>query len=317
MIAYLQMDAVWLGVVTLTACLLTGAGVLPMLALAASRKARTAKRSAYERLGRQLVRLGLWFGLLGCGAQAVLIVMHPVKIFEIALQADKAGWPIYAIAGVLAGGLLLAVRSGKPYGWIAGCALVVFWAFLLTDCAILLSWHRALRQEAFSVPAVFAGWPAGLDLILTGPWYRPGRFAGLAGLCLCWGLAAGGGLGLLNLVLRRNLDDFGRDYYRLAASWSAARSAWGAAGLAVLSGLAAWGLARAVPQSGPNVGPALWAGAALAAVCALLAGAGWLAVAHSEHPMRLKSLMVFSCVAAILFGLAAVNTLAGCLALPG
>jgi hypothetical protein len=111
------------------------------------------------------------------------------------------------------------------------------------------------------------------------------RLAAAIAALLCLGLAAAGGFALLLQILRRKRDDYGRDYYVLAARWCATWAAWGGAGLSVASGWLNWRLAESAAGA-LRVLPPACAGIMLACTLA------WLGVARSANPLRWKSLML-------------------------
>ena len=104
------------------------------------------------------------------------------------------------------------------------------------------------------------------------------------------GVGAAGILGMGYLVLRRNRDDFGRDYYRFALP-QAAR--WGPVLLVPVAILGAWLGFRGVTWT-----PVLTALLAAVGVSAL-AGVVLLArVIRSRHPLRLKGSVFAACLLA-------------------
>jgi hypothetical protein len=189
--------------------------------------------------------------------------------------------------------------------WLGGAFLLglVFLVFYT------LSWKRLRRSKGLHLVAgllsllclwgaigwlsnlatgyVALRWLPGVELEATWQWLfrvdHPLLWC-VSGLLLVLSLASAGALGCGYLVLRRNRDDFGRDYYRFAVQRSAAW-AFVSAGLipgfvALLLVLKQW---QWVPQD-PIGGSAL--GLALAAqIAALLL---WARLLRSEHPMRLK-----------------------------
>ena len=300
---------IFLCVLALIACLLASAGMLPLLACIAGQKARIAKRSAYDRLGRHIVRLGLWLGATACGVQALYLHLNPPPFPDVLLHFGSFQIDLWICSAVglwvLFGLLLLPARSAKGYGWIAAIALIAVWAFVLLNCALVVSWFSGGNVESELLTP--KDW---VLAALSGAQSHPKIVGGLVALAICWGLVAGAGMTLCSLLLRRKTDDFGRDYYRLAVNWSAGWGALGAVGLAVLSGFGIWWL---LPQATVGQsGVLLWQVAAAVAICAVLALACLLSVARSENPMRLKSLMVFSLLLMVLCGPAMLEILVEC-----
>jgi len=106
----------------------------------------------------------------------------------------------------------------------------------------------------------------------------------VCGLLVVLSLASTGALGCGYLLLRRNRDDFGRDYYRFAvhlgAKWALAAAGLIPGFVALLWVVRQW---QWIPQD--PVGAAVL-GLALAGQLAALGL--WMRLVRSEHPMRLK-----------------------------
>ncbi|PTN37569.1 hypothetical protein [Desulfonatronum sp. SC1] len=199
---------------------------------------------------------------------------------------------------------------------------------VLTSIIVARAWRR--HKNGTAVHFVLGGisclaWMAALVLFVAG-WLEIGRFEGLApkmdplalpellqnptawliwaqGLFLA--LALAGGAGLLFLVARRNKEDYGRDYYAWAARTCAARALssgvvqtlWGVAAFAALS--LPWADMVLQDQSFwlPTALSALSESSALVAMLAFLflSPLAWLSLVpliKSQHPMRLKGLML-------------------------
>lgn len=133
---------------------------------------------------------------------------------------------------------------------------------------------------ALVLPALKTGalpeWPARLPMHI---WALVGQYGFTA-------VAAGAGFSLMYLVLRRNKDDFGRDYYRFGLNTAAK---WALIPMIVQFGFQGWFFSMLDEPTRQAVlnGPlgVLWL---TAAGCALLCIALWVAVARSETPIRLK-----------------------------
>ena len=297
----------WLVLCALGACLLSGAGVLPIMVLAARRTARIAKRSAYERCARQLTFLA------ACLAVPLLVAGCGLA------YASAGGWPVAAeavpaglrsllfllpltpwLAGLLlvAGACLLAlrfvdIRSSAVDVSASGAALCV-WAFVLCLAAVLLRLadpllpppaSPAAAELALALAAGPEAWPLITGLVLAGS--------------LCLGLATAGGMALIVQILRRTRDDYGRDYYMLAARWCAVRAGWGGTGLWLLAAALAWLLWSTA------AGQPFWIYAAVCAGAMLGASLCWLALGRSANPLRWKVLMLAGVLCLALFAAAA------------
>jgi hypothetical protein len=106
-------------------------------------------------------------------------------------------------------------------------------------------------------------------------------------------VAAAGAVGLVYLLLRRRIEDYGRDYYNFALH-AAARWALlpGLAQLAALGWLV-WALREDLAAAGPagaawTANPLLLLAVAAGAL-GLIACALWLAVRRNRNPLRLKA----------------------------
>jgi hypothetical protein len=219
----------------------------------------------------------------------------------------------------------------SPMGRVLGAALAPLLAGCLGLAVYSSSWGALRRNKGLhrilggvSLLALLGGMYSGLNigvawglghgttaasltetLWLPAAWEVGAVWAAILGN----GLGAAGVFGMGYLLLRRNKDDFGRDYYRFAM------------GRAALLGLilplpvaigAAWlglcGLARS-----PDVATPL----AVAGVAAL--AAVWLnaRVMRSRHPLRLKGEVIAACLlAAILDAALALSLLSSVLEIP-
>lgn len=122
----------------------------------------------------------------------------------------------------------------------------------------------------------------------------PGRtFPALTGMGAALALTVGGAWGLVYLLLRRNRDDFGRDYYGFALRFTAV---WAALFAVVQLGFHAWAATLLQPWADPARMP-IWAGAAgFSAVGTLLLGLA----AASPTPLRHKPTIILAAVALVL-----------------
>lgn len=289
----------WLAACAVLLCALAGAGVLPGMMLAARAKARSAKRSAYDRCARQLAHLGLFFGLVaacvggglvyagvyGLGLDmAAMLPPLPERVTAMLPLVPVLGG-LLAVGGLCGAALRLCAARPGAVSFLAVAAELCLWVFWLGAVAMLLYAHTGYGVAHEATPdsagawfALFGGTLAAFPLFgsLT-----------LLGLFLL-GLAASGGFALVVQILRRGVDDYGRDYYMLAAGWCAAWAGVGGAGLTL--GCAAV-LARIVSA---HPGSPLWVYAAVCLACALVPCLCWFGLARSENPLRWKALMVLA-----------------------
>lgn len=299
------------------ACLLLAAAALPFMSLAAFASAMRTKRGLYDRCARQLGRLARILPALLAGCLILAYVgahagWPPLAdwFWQTALRVDAV---IACVGALIAAAVLWGVCAGAwqrlrahPAAlWLIGLAGGLCAAFVPALCLMIV----CLPTAGIDL-AAFSGWrdpllPARLAEVGSGS-----VFLYSLALLVLLGAAAGGGIALIWLILRRARDDYGRDYYAFAARWC---GKWAAAGgwfsLAALasilwvvtegaffSALGVHGLHEL--HGGPHA-PALIA-AGLLAVASVL----WTAVARSAAPMRHKPGMVLALLC-FLAGLAA------------
>ena len=233
------------------------------------------------RVARQVSRLGVRGHALMWAATA-------------AAGAMLLGQPFLKSEFVTANQLLLAVSAALPFfgslalvaydlGWktakerrlvhiLLGCVSNVavkcgYWGLVLLG--LLFFRGVSLDSPAFLPPLGSALWP-------------------LAALWLPMSLCLTAAAGLVYLLLRRNTDDWGRDYYRFAAPFLAK---WHMAlGLVTLA-VTAWMYVSLRGVFNLHLPQIFYAGAA-AAACLALAMALALLVSLAENPMRLKGSML-------------------------
>ncbi|EGJ51449.1 hypothetical protein Desaf_3152 [Desulfocurvibacter africanus subsp. africanus str. Walvis Bay] len=159
----------------------------------------------------------------------------------------------------------------KLLGLLAALASLASIWFALSLCRLLAIQNRAdpaiVIQDHFLIPA-------------TAPFWL------LLGLVVMLALACAGGLGLAYTVMRRNKDDWGRDYYGFALRLGAG---WTLLSLGLQAGFLGWlasvhllaGLALAAD-------PILRAGVIITASALLVAMLAYLFVWRSDTPLRHK-----------------------------
>jgi len=243
----------------------------------------------WDKLARQLAAMGVK-GLLGfllLLAPAVVWLSGLVEIPDGLALGPKGRLLRDALLPLLSGWLGLIIYSGS---WIqlrhnrplhrvlGGVSLVAVLAGTYCTMNVLALW------ASWAEPA--AGGPAWEKMWLPAHWTIWPAFAAIVGN----GIGAAGALGMGYLVLRRNRDDFGRDYYRFALP-QAAR--WGLVLLlpvAITAGWLAWRGVTWTPFSAAHLG-----GVGVAALVGV-----WLnvRVIRSRHPLRLKGSVFAACLLA-------------------
>jgi hypothetical protein len=254
------------------------------------------------RVARQISRLGVrghalvWAAVLAAGA---MLMGHAFRQSEFAaanrlLFAVTAALPFFGSLALVAYDLgWKSAKERRAVHVLLGCVANVavkcgYWGLVALG---LLSFRGIpLESPAFLPPWGSSLWP------LTALW-----------LPMALGLTAGGGL--VYLLLRRNTDDWGRDYYRFAAPFL---GKWHIAMGMVTLGVTGWLFVSLKGVYNLHLPQIFYAGAA-ATACLVLAMALALAVCLAENPMRHKGSMLavtlFSMLHAGLMAVAILETL--------
>jgi hypothetical protein len=233
------------------------------------------------RAARQLSRLAVmghalfWLTLL---IGAAMLMSHPFWQTEFAaanqlLLILSAALPFFGTLALVAYDLgWKGAKERKAVHILLGCVANVpikygYWA--LVGMGLIFFRGEAVDNPVFLPPWGSALWP------LIALWLP---------LALC--LAAG--MGLCYLLLRRDADDWGRDYYRFAAPFLAK---WHLAGGLIVMAVQLWLFASLKGIFNLYLPQIFYAGAAGAA-CLGAAMLLSLLVCTSENPMRLKGSML-------------------------
>lgn len=260
---------------------LSGLGALTVAA-AAEVLAGTRKQVFLRKLAQQLSALAIWllaYTLLSGGAMLGLLCSAAPQALETWTRAPL-------LAAPLAGAFGLALLLGVIYRFT--------WKALKDRKAL----HRILGLGAAGSGLAGLGLALAAKLTLAwNPGLTPATFAALyiespapvfwplLAHTALWSLAGASGLGLVYLLLRRNRDDFGRDYYTFAVRhccrWAALPALLQLGAAAALLAPAWAGIPR--PMLGTATG--LAAGGAAAAVLAAIL---LFNVSRAEAPLRHK-----------------------------
>lgn len=259
----------------------------PFLAIISERMAVTRKRAFYGKLSQQIARMNLFLGVAAMAAVAAAAAFTATR--EPALLAFPYRLPLMVTgtcAALAAFFLLLYVMflpkkgsSGPVHiaiGLVAGCASVCT-LFLATGMARrlahtlpttdpALSWQEQLL-DFFIIPPDSFIWPLLAESIPLG-------FAFAAAFAAVW------------LLLMRNREDYGRDYYAFAMR-NCAKWALTATPVAVLAGAFAFFRGRDIMLPELSQLPSLLLDA-LTVILPFLACVLWAVIVRSEHPMRRK-----------------------------
>jgi hypothetical protein len=286
-------DALTLLPLTLHMLLLLAMLGLPIVAVASQVLARARRKSFMDRYGRQVCPLAIglyvYAGVVSAGTWLALARTVPA-----AGPALDRAMPVLPYIGGAYGAALLSLvvyfslwkrlKDNKGLHIAIGCAAALLnVAFLVVASGAKRLVLSGLAPDQLPDPARLLPALAGSDL------YWP-----LAAESLALAVGAAGALSLVYLLLRRNRDDYGRDYYtfalQLAAGW-ALFPTLAALALQAWPLLVAWRLTPATLLDQANI--ILWA----AATGLLLAGCGlWLVLRRSPAPLRRKGTVVLSLI---------------------
>lgn len=256
-----------------------GAFGSPLIALLGEVAAKSKKRVFYDKYGQQVGRMGF------------LLLMLILVVDAAAIGVGYAKFPHL---------FQKFIRPDSPLLY-AGIAMA---AFIVIGIPYFLTWKKMRNSKGghiamgvlaatASLACVVLAIPAKLTLGIPADAIQALMDAKTISLPMTVMfaigiMAAAAGLSCAYLVIRRNKDDFGRDYYnfslKLAARWAA---------LPMIGFLACQGWLFAVlPQNFKTMVMEtplgiVWAvGAGLGLICTII----WIVIARSETPLRLKGL---------------------------
>lgn len=255
----------------------------PVLSVLAEILADARGKVFYRKFAQQLSKAGLFWlpaALLLTGLVAALRKAEGSMLLSLFNEQPMLFLPL-AIALALLGSFAVLYATTwrmfkesrilhKLLGLLAALAgLASIWfAFSLSSLLAILNQAgpAIVIQDHFRMPAAASFWP-------------------MLSLVVMLALACAGGLGLVYAVMRRNKDDWGRDYYSFALRLGAG---WTLLGLALQTGFLGWlatympaGLALPV-DSAPRIGVIAMASALLLAMLT------YLLVWRSATPLRHK-----------------------------
>lgn len=286
---------VWgqLALLSVPLCLYLATAMLPFVVICGLLFARFGRKNLYERSSRQLAGLAniLNWLFLGCAGAGFLVARQELEAMHGPYLLGA-----YLFLGLSAGGTLLwtiVASAWKPLRKVP--VLHVLIAFLSGSCIAALAvgglFVLQLMLQGVVLP-VQNEWQTlqlallPLPLSLTDPFWL------LAALLHFLEAAAAGGVGLLWLIFRRHVDDFGRDYYAFAANWCGEWGGYGGWISFILTGVILWfSWTRGILNLNNPATLLFLAGTLLPLfVCAVL----WTVIARSGTPMRRKISMFFA-----------------------
>lgn len=274
-------------------CLYLAAAMLPFIVLVGLVRAQYGRKSLFERCSRQVGRLSNllnWIFLI-CTAisigyfgfsQQYLAAMPPV----LRLGIYEGGFCL--LAGTILWTLVMAAwKSLRSMPFIHGIL-----AFLAGSCLAALPVIALLCGRAHMQGVPF---PDVLDYSHLTAFFLPaldGVFWMSVALLHGGEMAAAGGVALCWLLIRRNRDDYGRDYYAFAAKWCGTWAAWGGWLTLICLACALYFLAAARTVQPEGAFPAFFMLVSL--LFLLISSLLWTGIARSGMPMRHKIGMVLS-----------------------
>ena len=272
-------------------CLYLAAVMLPFVVLYGLIRAHFGRRSLMERCSRQQARFANFLNWLFLVCFVGLGVVKAVPYDTLA--------PVYRLALYVSGGLLLG-------GTVLWTVVVAAWkplrkwpvlhgvlAFVTGTC---LAWIPIIALMLGRVYAQGTELPQENDVQTLIALLLPSLndpFWLYFGLLHFLEVAAAGSFGLCWLLVRRRVDDFGRDYYVFAANWCGEWAAWGGWVVLLLTG----GLCAMLRLQGLlpfESSDGLLVFVVALFVFLLLPAILWTVIARSATPMRHKIGMVVS-----------------------
>ena len=293
-----SMDAMLLAL-----CLFFVAGIWGtyIIAVVCEIASRISKRIFLDKFAMQMARLGtlthcaVWLAV-GCGA--FLIFSDYPSLLK---NMHGANTPLLlgTIALGLVGTALLSIYFGtwkifKKKQKIVHIAL----GLLGILCLKPLFWIPiiALRAQAMSTEKLHVSTLPGLDSLL---WPLGVQWAILS-------VSLSAVLGMGYLLLRRNRDDFGRDYYKYAFPVCAK---WALFPIPALMATCAWASMLFVPQLDFGDSLPLVASLGIRGISLFFVAIIWIVIIRSKTPLRLKGAIVASIVLTWLFLFGTINAL--------
>jgi len=265
---------------------LAGFGAFTLAAVSES-QAEAQKKAFFNKFAKQISSMGVFLVIyvaLAAVGSAVFLTMRHAAAFALWVENPMLSTPL-AVALAATTALCLAYRAtwqslkNKPLHKLLGIGAVAgSWAVFFTSLAMKLF---ALKTPPDLV------WPVSTSQVLG-----MARFACfwpllLQGILLS--MACAGSLGLIYLLIRREKDDFGRDYYNFAVRQCAKWALWPSLLQIPAHAWFVYILWEPVMSVGKTDPILMFSGAGfvfIAGACAL-----WTVVTRAENPLRQKPLM--------------------------
>ncbi|MFW5734132.1 MAG: hypothetical protein ACOCWR_03635 [Oceanidesulfovibrio sp.] len=281
----------------------------PFIAVVSEHAARAQKRVFHDKFAKQMATMSVTISLcllpFCLGGWAVLAFRHPAYVLEGVLS-PLLGQASLSVLGLLGVALLLMVqhqsswvrlKEAKPFHMLMGWLTVLISAggvfLLLALKRVMLHYPEAFAADPSmasfvsgvrSIPMMSTIWPFFAAVILTAP-------------------VVAGGFGTLWLLLRRNMEDFGRDYYAYAFKRAAKFALiFGIPAACAVAWHAVWLAPRITPEGLASIDLThpIWIAFGVSVGSLLLACALWAVIAASKTPLRQKPAAWLAAVLALL-----------------
>lgn len=262
---------------------LIGMGALgsPAIAILAEFSAKTRGKVFFDKYGQQTAAMGLILTvamiLIYAASLGLAVVKFPNLISAYMTPGSPffngaAAFAVFIVAGLLYFLTWKKLRNAKgahmALGMVATCGALIGLAIVVPAKLAFNFSQSGSSPDALAKTAILAQPMSAMYALLV--------------------LSAAAGLSLVYLILRRNKDDFGRDYYNFALRMAAR---WSMLPMIGFLGCQVWLYAR-LPENtkllilGTPLAYVWMALAVLGALCAFI----WLFMGRSESPLRLKGL---------------------------
>ncbi len=303
-----------IALIMLSSLLLLTITALPYMSISGQTLSLIRQRSSYAKCAKQLSLLALILGIL-----ASLACLYPLWLRvspHILPLLPVDGQPLALpplIAPIKASIYLQAHLYVTALIWGATLCMTIFFACwkhwkthrILLQCFAIIagSWYALALFGSISIISADRALALGIPHATNfSSFFLPSlesSFWNAAPYALPLAFSMAGGLGALWLMLRRNKDDFGRDYYAQMLPWCAswARNAWLVFWLILLiTSAIQW--VNLVQQANYLSSPEFMYSVAFLLLW-LIPGALWTLPLRSKHPLRHKITLIL----AFIFGM--------------
>lgn len=263
----------------------------PITAACLEYAGRSRRKIFLDKLAAQVASMGALFSICvliaGAAVTAWTFSAHPGLLPDSTVPFAAIGWGGFAITAALSAAYAWSWKAMKQAKG-AHMALGVLAGLAGLDCVPLII---GLKRAVLFSPEVFSEFSSVIDgFISLYAMPTASAFWPLAALGMLVSMSAAGALALIWLLLRRKVEDYGRDYYAyahgIAGKWAA---------IVMLPAIAALGwLAAAWPGGiGPvSLGNPAAVGLCGAAAAYLLGAACWGHIGWSKAPLRQKPVAI-------------------------